>query len=201
MSEVALERELKTALTVLLFVVPVSLNASNIEGQVIFKSGRDSANAVVYIDKIPGKRFVPPAAPIILDQVNLTFVPHVVPVLIGTTIAFPNGDEIRHNVFSPGPPRFDLGTYPQNTTKYHVFDKAGVWTMLCNVHAEMSAYVVVSETPYFARTDKDGKFVLKDVPPGKYTLRVWHEKARGASVPIEVAGTPNMIIPAIELKR
>jgi hypothetical protein len=197
----AVERGLQRALTVFLIGLPVSLNASNIEGQVILKSGRDSANAIVYIDKIPGKRFAPPTAPIILDQVNLTFVPHVLPVLLGTTIAFPNRDEIRHNVFSPGPPRFDLGTYPQNTTKYHIFDKAGVWTMLCNVHAEMSAYVIVSETPYFARTDKDGKFVLKDVPPGKYTLRVWHEKARAATMPIDVAGTPNMIIPAIELKR
>jgi hypothetical protein len=185
----------------LLLAVPGFLIGSNIEGQVLVKSGRDNANAVVYIDKIPGKRFTPPAGPIVLDQVNLTFVPHVLPVMVGTTVAFPNRDEVRHNVFSPGPPRFDLGTYPQNTTRHRLFDKAGVWTMLCNVHAEMSAYVVVTETPYFARTDKDGKFVLKDVPPGKYTLKVWHEKAKPATVSIDVAGTPNMTIPAIELKR
>jgi len=104
-------------------------------------------------------------------------------------------------VFSPGPPRFDLGTYAQHTTKYHVFDKAGVWTMLCNVHAEMSAYVVVTETPYFAKTDKDGKFVLKDVPPGKYSLKIWHEKAKPATLPIEVGEDSIMSIPSIELKR
>jgi hypothetical protein len=128
-------------------------------------------------------------------------VPHVLAVLAGTTVAFPNSDEIRHNVFSPGPPRFDLGTYPQKTTKFHLFDRSGVWTMLCNVHAEMSAYVIVTETPYFARTDKDGKFVLKDLPPGKYTLKVWHEKAKPATVSIDVGESPIVNVPPIELKR
>ncbi len=175
--------------------------AANVEGHIVVKSARDNGNAVVYIDKIPGKRFTAPASPAILDQVNLTFTPHVLPVLVGTTVAFPNSDEIRHNVFSPGPPRFDLGTYPQKTTKYRLFDSPGVWTMLCNVHAEMSAYVIVAETPYFAKTDKDGRFILKDVPPGKYTLKVWHEKSKPATVPIDVADTATMIIPAIELKR
>src|SRR5262245_1671590 len=178
-----------------------TVHASNIEGQILVNHARDNSNAVVYIDKIAGKRFVPPATPVTLDQVNLTFVPHVLPVLVGTTVAFPNSDEIRHNVFSPGPPRIDLGTYAQHTTKYHVFDKAGVWTMLCNVHAEMSAYVVVTETPYFAKTNKDGKFVLKDVPPGKYSLKIWHEKAKPAPLPIEVREEPTMNIPSIELKR
>jgi plastocyanin len=182
-------------------VYPSASLAATVEGQILVRLARDNSNAVVYIDKVPGKRFMPPANPVYLDQVNLTFVPHVLPVLIGTTVEFPNSDEIRHNVFSPGPPRFDLGTYPQNTTKYHLYDKSGVWTMLCNVHAEMSAYVIVTETPYFFRTDKDGKFVLKDVPPGKYTLRVWHEKARPAAVPVEVGDSPTTSVPPIELKR
>ena len=73
--------------------------------------------------------------------------------------------------------------------------------MLCNVHAEMSAYVIVTETPYFARTDKDGKFVLKDLPPGKYTLKVWHEKAKPATVQIDVGESPIVNLPPIELKR
>src|SRR3954463_1111459 len=88
-------------------VLSTALFASNVEGQIAVKGARDSGNAVVYIDKIPGKTFTAPSNPIVLDQVNLTFVPHVLPVLAGTTIAFPNSDEIRHNVFSPGPPRFD----------------------------------------------------------------------------------------------
>src|SRR5438874_737260 len=79
---------------------PVRLDASNIQGQVTVKNARDNSNAVVYIDKIPGKTFAPPSAPVPLDQVNLTFVPHVLPVLAGTKVAFPNSDDIRHNVFS-----------------------------------------------------------------------------------------------------
>lgn len=178
-----------------------SLLGSNVEGRVIISSARDNSNAVVYVDKIPGKSFTPPSAPVPLDQVNLTFMPHVLAVLAGTTVAFSNSDEIRHNVFSIGPSRFDLGTYPQRTTKYHLFDKPGVWTMLCNVHAEMSAYVVVTETPYFAVTGKDGRFLLKDIPPGKYTVRVWHEKAKPAIANLEFNDRPSVDMPPIELNR
>jgi plastocyanin len=188
-------------LLTLFLTFSAALLASNVEGQVVVKGSRDNGNAVVFIDKIPGKVFAPPSTAATLDQVNLRFDPHVMAILKGTTVKFPNSDEIRHNVFSPGPPRFDLGTYPQKETKYHQFDMPGVWTMLCNVHAEMSAYVIVTETPYFATTGKDGKFVLKDVPPGKYTLKVWHEKAKPASLQIEVSESPTVNLPPIELKR
>ena len=187
-------------LVTVLATTPARLDASNIEGQVTVKSARDNSNAVVYIDKIPGKTFTPPPTPVPLDQVNLTFVPHVLPVLVGTKVAFPNSDDIRHNVFSPTPwSKFNLGTYPKLTTKYYVFDKPGTVTLLCNVHAEMSAYVVVTETPYFAVTDKAGNFTLKNVPPGKYVLKVWHEKAKPASMPIVVED--RTVVATFELKR
>ena len=180
---------------------PARLDASTIEGQVIVKSARDNSNAVIYIDRIPGKTFAPPTTPVPLDQVNLTFAPHVLPVLAGTKVAFPNSDDIRHNVFSPTPAsKFNLGTYPKSTTKYYVFDKPGTVTLLCNVHAEMSAYVLVTETPYFAVSDKAGNFTLKDVPPGKYVLKVWHERARPASMEI-VVGSNQTVKAAFELKR
>ena len=180
---------------------PAPLDASVIEGQVVVNSARDNSNAVIYIDKIPGKIFPPPSAPVALDQVNLTFVPHILPVLAGTKVAFPNSDDIRHNVFSPTPvSRFNLGTYPKSTTKYYVFDKPGPVTLLCNVHAEMSAYVIVTETPYFAVSDKAGNFTLKDVPPGKYVLKVWHERARPASMEV-VVGSNETVKATFELKR
>jgi hypothetical protein len=126
-------------------------------------------------------------------------------------VAFPNSDEIRHNVYSPehknkpGPPAFNLGTYPQHETKYHVFDTPGVTTLLCNVHAEMSAYVVAAETPYFAVTGKDGKFTLKNVPPGQYTILVWHERLKDftkpANVRVDVGEGATVTVPPIELKR
>ena len=195
------ERDRFAALCLWVLFLPTIVTAADIEGRIVVNHARDSADAVVYIDRIPGKRFAPPAGPIFLDQLNLKFVPHVLPVLAGTTVAFPNSDEVRHNVFSPGPPRFDLGTYPHQTTKYHLFDKPGIWTLLCNVHAEMSAYVIVTETPYFAKTDKDGKFVLKDIPAGKYTLKIWHEKSKQATLPVEVGENSTASMPPIELKR
>lgn len=188
-------------LMVMIAAGPAPLDASAIEGQVVVKSARDNSNAVIYIDRIPGKTFAPPSVPVILDQVNLTFVPHILPVLAGTKVAFPNSDDIRHNVFSPTPAsRFNLGTYPKSTTKYYVFDKPGPVTLLCNVHAEMSAYVIVTETPYFAVSDKAGKFALKDVPPGKYVLKVWHERARPASMEV-VVGDNRTVNVTFELKR
>ena len=186
----------------LVLAVPGYLNAaSTIEGKVAVKTARDNSNAVVYIDKIPGKTFSPPPVPVSLDQVNLTFVPHVLPVVRGTKVAFPNSDDIRHNVFSPTPmSKFNLGTYPKLTTKYYVFDKPGPVTLLCNVHAEMSAYVIVTETPYFAVSDKTGKFTLKDVPPGKYVLKVWHEKAKPTSMEVFVGDNQTVSL-SFELKR
>ena len=180
---------------------PARLDASTIEGQVIVKSARDNSNAVIYIDRIPGKTFAPPTTPVPLDQVNLTFAPHVLPVLAGTKVAFPNSDDIRHNVFSPTPAsKFNLGTYPKSTTKYYVFDKPGTVTLLCNVHAEMSAYVIVTETPYFAVSDKAGNFTLKGVPPGRYVLKVWHERAKAASMEV-VVGDNQAARVTFELKR
>lgn len=177
------------------------VDVTTIEGRVTVRGVSDNGDAVVYIDKIPGKSFAPPATPLILDQVNLKFTPHVLPVLAGTTVAFPNSDAIRHNVFSPTTGgKFNLGTYPRGSTKSRVFDTPGAITLLCNVHAEMSAYVIVTETPYFAVTDKTGNFTLRDVPPGKYILKTWHWKAKPSSMPIEVGegGIRNL---TFELKR
>jgi plastocyanin len=171
-------------------VVSASLAyGGTITGSVKVIPARDSSNVVVYIDKVSGKAFQPPPKPVVLDQINLTFVPHVLPVLAGTTVAFPNSDEVRHNVFSPSPPkRFNLGTYPRGVTRTVTFDKPGEVALLCNVHAEMSAYVVVLETPFFAVTGKDGSFSIAGVPPGQHTVKVWHEKVRPATAEVTVKG-------------
>ena len=172
-----------------------------IDGRVIVRGMPDSSDVVVYIDKIPGKTFAPPTTPVTLDQVNLRFTPHVLPVLVGTNVAFPNSDPVRHNVFSPTANwKFNLGTYPRGSTKFRVFDKPGAITLLCNVHAEMSAYVIVTETPYSAVTDKDGKFALRNVPPGTYVLKTWHPKARPSSMNI-TAGEGGVRNLEIELRK
>ncbi len=188
-------------LILLLALGSIHADAAAVSGRVTVRGARDNRDAVIYIDKIPGKRFNPPSSPVVLDQLNLTFTPHVLPVLAGTTVAFPNGDEIRHNVFSPtSSSKFNLGSYPRGTTKYFVFDKPGPVTVLCNVHTEMSAYVIVTETPYFTVSDRAGNFSISDVPPGKYILNLWHEKAKPISTEIEVREGETLYL-SLELKR
>jgi plastocyanin len=165
-------------LLLLLIALPYPVQAGSIAGKVVLRGLRDNRNAVVYIEKIPGKTFPAPREPIVLDQLNITFVPHVLPVLAGTRVAFPNSDDIRHNVFSPDDKRMNLGTYPSGTTKHYVFNTPGEVTLLCNVHAEMSAYVIVTETPYFAVTDAAGNYSIGEIPAGRYTVTVWNERLK-----------------------
>ncbi len=159
-------------------------------------------NAIVYLEKIDGKTFPPPEKTVILNQVGLVFVPHVLPVLVGTKVNFPNEDVVLHNVFSPGyTGKFNLGTYPQGTTKTRVFEKPGIVLLLCNVHHEMSAFVLVVETPYFVVTGRDGKYTLRNVPPGKYNLAVWHESMRHQIKKIEVLDKSQVNVNFLMIKK
>lgn len=170
------------------FVLSSFANAGDIKGIVKAKGVKNAANAVVYIDKIEGKTFKPETEPVVMDQKNMTFIPHILPVLVGTKVNFLNSDDVLHNVFSPDncTGKFNLGSWPKGKEKSYVFDKPCIVTLLCNVHPEMGAYILVLDTPYFAVTDKDGNYSIKNVPPGKYTLKIWHEKLKGQEVSINV---------------
>lgn len=171
-----------------------------IQGKVTCRGVRDCAGALVYIEKVPNRTFAP-AAEAVMDQLKLAFVPHVLPVLVGTKVAFPNSDEVRHNVFSPSPAkRFNLGTYPRGVTKDVVFDAAGVVELLCNVHADMSAYIVVSETPYAVVVGADGSYVLKGVPPGTYGVRAWREELKEQRQDVTVVEGQTVVL-NFELRR
>lgn len=170
--------------------------AGNITGKVKAKGVKNSADAVVYIDKIQSKTFTPPKEHPRMDQKNLSFKPHVLPVLAGTTVDFMNSDDVLHNVFSPDQcaGKFNLGSWPKGQMKSYTFTQPGCTpTLLCNVHPEMEGFIVVLETPYYAVSDKDGSYAIKDVPPGKYTLKIWHEKLKGKDVQIEVPATGNIV--------
>lgn len=150
-------------------------------------NGDALSDAVVYIEKIEGKTFSSPSQPAIMDQKDLTFVPHVLPVLVGTTVNFPNSDITRHSVFSPSQTKkFDFGTYSQGSIKSIVFDRPGPVSLLCHVHPEMSAFIVVVETPYFAVTNEYGNYKISNVPAGKYRLTVWHEWAKPKTQQVNV---------------
>ena len=141
-----------------------------------------------YIDKIAGKTFQPPKKALLMDQKDLTFYPHVLPLLVGTKVDFLNSDNVLHNVFSPDEcsGKFNLGSWPKGEKKSFIFDKPCVAVMLCNVHPEMEAWVITVETPYYAVTDKNGNYIIKDIPAGTYTLKVWHEKLKADNVKVKV---------------
>ncbi len=158
--------------------------AGTIKGKVAVPRARSLAGMVVYVEKAPGE-FPAPKGHAVMDQKNLTFVPHVLPVVAGTTVDFSNSDQVLHNVFTPDKcaNKFNLGTWPRGEVRSMKFDKTGCSpVVLCNVHPEMEAFVVVLQNPYFAVTDKSGLFTIPGVPEGKYTLRVWNRKfLEGAS--------------------
>ncbi|MBI3950843.1 MAG: hypothetical protein HY314_10370 [Acidobacteria bacterium] len=119
---------------------------------------------------------VPDEHPVI-DQRGLTFVPHVLPVLVGTTVDFPNSDPVSHNVFSiSAPKRFNLGMYSTGGMKSITFDRLGRVDLQCNVHREMHAIILVKKNPYFSTCEKQGEFSIPDVPAGDHIVQAWHEQ-------------------------
>jgi hypothetical protein len=117
----------------------------------------------------------------VVDQVDKEFTPKVTAILVGTPVTFPNNDNVRHQVYSFSPAkRFELPLYAGVPAQPIVFDKPGVVILGCNIHDWMVGYVYVSESPYFAKTDKDGKATLADLPPREYFVRVWHAQLEGS---------------------
>lgn len=170
--------------------VPAALQAGTIEGTVTVKGARDARDVVIYVDAIKDKVFEAPKEPAKMDQKNMMFTPHVLPLLAGTTVDFLNSDAVLHNVFTPDKvaDKFNLGTWPQGQKRSYTFKNVGSAVMLCNVHPEMEAFVVVLPTPYFAKTGSDGKFKIEGVPAGSYTVQIWHKKLKGQAAPVTVPG-------------
>jgi plastocyanin len=165
--------------------------AAEIKGKVAVKGIRSAENIAVYVDAIPGKTFPAPAQHVLMDQKKMAFVPHVLVVLKGTTVDFLNSDLVGHNVYWPsisGNKKLahNLGTWPQGQKKPFTFEDLGAAPLLCNVHPEMSGYVVVVPTPYFGVTDKEGQFVIKDVPEGDYKLKTWSEEGKAVTQQVTV---------------
>lgn len=167
--------------------------AGEIKGKVTAQGMRSAENIAVYIDAVPGKKFDAPSQHVTVDQSKMKFVPHVAVVLQGTMVDFLNSDPVGHNVYWPsigGNKKLahNMGTWPKGERKSFQFNDPGVVSLLCNVHPEMSGYLVVVPTPYFAVTDKEGAFEIKNVPPGQYTLKTWSEDGKPTSQPVTVTG-------------
>ena len=165
---------------------PTKLDAQDLQRAVVFLDGQDVP------DRSPLRAATRGAAGRArMDQRNETFSPHVLAVGVGTYVDFPNNDQTFHNVFSLSKiGRFDLGRYGRNESKFVRFDKPGIVRVFCDIHSHMSAFVLVFNHPFHTTTSDDGRYRLDNVPPGTYSVTVWHEGAArdSRSITIPAAG-------------
>ncbi len=176
----------RTALAVILFgslFVATLAQAGELKGKLLAPGLKSDENIAVYIDAIPGKKFDYPVQHVTVDQNNLTFTPHTIVILRGTTVDFLNSDHVAHNVYWPSingnkALRHSMTVVSPGQKKSFQFDNIGTAQLLCNLHIEMAGYIVVVPTPYFALTGNGGAFIIKDIPPGTYTLKTWSEDGK-----------------------
>ena len=173
-----------------LLTLTLPLSAATLTVDVKNARGAAVQDAVVYAVR-EGKDPGPPAKrTAVMDQKNRTFVPHVLPIQVGTAVKFPNSDDIRHQVYSFSTAKtFQLPLYSGTPSTPIVFDKPGVATLGCNIHDKMSAYIVVVDTPHFAATAKSERVTLPNLAPGKYVLHVWHPELKADPVTVTLGGS------------
>jgi plastocyanin len=139
----------------------------------------DRRRSVVYLESAPRAAFDERVDRARMDQKNETFVPHILAIVAGTTVDFPNNDQTYHNVFSYSKANtFDLGRYAAGRSKSVKFDRPGIVRIFCDIHSHMSAFILVFTHRYFAITDDEGRYRLDGVPPGTYTIVAWNESVR-----------------------
>jgi plastocyanin len=182
--------------------------AGNLSGHVelVQKGGRratDLSDVVVYLEGVKAR---PRATRATMAMKGKAFLPRVAVVPVGSTIEFPNQDPIFHNVFSvSGENRFDLDLYKRPKSASWTFPAPGLVRVYCNIHPQMSAVVLVRDNGYFTRAAADGAFSLEGVPPGRYTLKAWHERAgevsQGVAIPAEGDVRADLLLDASSYKR
>ncbi len=181
-------RQFSLAIVPLVFFATVA-HAGTIQGKISGASGP----SVVYVDAIQGKTFPPPTEHALVTQQGLAFHPQLLVVQSGTIVDFENDDSVQHNVFWPSvggnkKESHNLGTWPKGDKRSYKFTATGVVPLLCNVHPEMSGYIVVSPTPYYTQVDNSGNYRIDNVPDGKYQVVAWHQGEKPESKPVTVSG-------------
>jgi plastocyanin len=192
-------------------VLAAQLAAAPVAGRVELRDSRDAAvrskrdysGVVVWLERAGEALPATPARHAQMVQKDKVFTPHVLAVTTGTTVDFPNFDPIFHNAFSNYNGQvFDVGLYPPGKSRSVKFTKPGIVRIFCNIHASMSAVIAVLNTANFAVTGADGSFHI-DVPPGDYTLQVFHERASDATLNAltrhVTVGADGLALPAISI--
>ena len=149
------------------------------------------ANVVVYLELDGAKTLAAGANPRMpkpsMIQRGEQFIPHVLPILQGATVEFPNEDDVFHNVFSlSGTRTFDLPKYPAGASRSVTFPRRGVVNVFCHIHSDMNAVILVRDNPYFVSPDTAGHFSLDDIPPGQYTIVAWHDRIKPVTAKIRI---------------
>jgi plastocyanin len=187
-----LHKPLLSVVSILEFLVIVAALASvSMAQEIQGKVSGVRAGTLVYVDWIKGKDYKGEGKHVKIDQKGMKFIPHSQIVLRGTTVDFLNSDAVGHNVYWKSPKPNNLGTWPQGETKSFTFWDAGVVTLFCNVHPEMSGIIYVVPTPFYAQTKADGSFVIRGVPQGHVTLRTMGGGSKSKDVDVG-AGTTNV---------
>jgi len=159
--------------------VPARPTTATIAGAVTGGGPTGPGGAVVWLKRLDGRTPRPTPAPNqVVTQCEKTFLPHVLAVTTGSSVQFRNDDRIYHNVFSIAKPNeFDGGIRATGATYVKTFSHPGVVQLLCNIHATMNAFVVVVDSPYYAKAQASGAFKIHNIPPGRYDVSAWHEAA------------------------
>ncbi len=168
----------------------------SLSGVVSVLGGGSVKEALVYFRGMSQGKDFAVAGPLVLDQKAEAFVPHVLVVPVGGTVELRNSDSEMHNIHSSSVknPAFNEGMAAGGNSLFKKFDQVEVVRLGCNVHKEMGAWIVVRDNPYYALTDKDGRFNITGIPPGTYKLSLWHEdldKEQRSSLTTEVTVEPD----------
>lgn len=175
----------RAAAAALLLAAPgLAAAGGTIAGKVDVKPAKFADETVVYLKGLPARRA---PATLEMDQKGIKFVPFILTVEVGDTVEFLNHDAVDHDVFSPDNESFHLGHFKVEEQRSHTFPKPGAYSIRCDIHPGMLAWIFVSESGYAAPVDRKGQFRIEDVPPGTYTLAVWNAHLPGAERTVTVA--------------
>lgn len=184
---------LRPFLTWVMLCCPLLASSHQLNGQVVDSNGQPLEYVVVSLHgQTPYPELTPAAAAEVVQE-NRAFAPFVLAIPQGTQVSFPNRDPFKHHVYSFAPAkRFEIRLYAGEPKEPVRFDKPGIVPLGCNIHDYMLAYVYVSETPYFATTDAEGKFSIDQLPAEAFELKLWHPsfKLRAAKAATQLTITP-----------
>ncbi len=171
----------------LLAAMPTAAFAAGgtVSGKVEATPAKYLEGTVVFLKEVPGTY---KARTLNMDQKGMKFIPHLLTITKGDTVAFLNHDSVAHNVYSPDHETYNLGSFKPGESRKYTFKATGTYTQLCSIHPEMLGYIFVGQNPYAATVDKGGRFTIKNVPPGTYRLEVWNSKLKAPGQSVTVVG-------------